>query len=126
MLKLIKNIILKIFSKKPSSIPNNKKKALLISTKEIADSLFEYCYQDKNSEFSIKKILIWDNFSLKNTDIKKKFYSSFEDIYETIYHETWDKIIVVGEKQAPDKKNIIIDLASKNNIEVSFIEKDDI
>ncbi|OGI06549.1 MAG: hypothetical protein A2Y40_07585 [Candidatus Margulisbacteria bacterium GWF2_35_9] len=104
----------------PISI-KHKKKALLISSKGTAAKLYDYIYKDTNSEFSIKKVLIWDDSSLAPSQKEHRFYSSFEEIYQTVYHEKWDKIIVVGKDITKEKSDIVKDLAKRTNTEILFI-----
>ena len=105
--------------KNPST--KTKKKALLISSKETASKLYDYIYNDKNSEFFIKKVLIWDDSSILPSQTENRFYSSFDEIYQTVYHEEFDKIIVIGKTISQEKTNIVKDLAKRTNTEVIFL-----
>jgi VanZ family protein len=101
-----------------------KKKVLLVSSKETADNLFDYCFNQTNAYYDIQKILIWDSYALEKDNVKNRFYSSFEEIYQTVYYERWDKIIFIGDTHNEQKEKIVKDLAGKTDTEVVFIESE--
>ncbi|MDD5455789.1 MAG: VanZ family protein [Candidatus Margulisbacteria bacterium] len=121
-LLLAYSLVLYLAISKMSFKRKSKKKVLVISSKKTAEAIYDYLYHDHNSEYSFQKILIWDDVSIKKDSIKNKFFSSFEDIYQTVYFEKWDQIIVIEDKKDKEKDSIIRELAKKIKTDVLFIE----
>ena len=113
---------LSLFKNKKKYPEKSKQKVLMVTSKQTADALFQYIYKDRNSEFSIGKILIWDEYSIKPNAVQNRFYVNFDEIYQTIYEEKWDKIIFIGKDKADEKLDIVQEVADKTHTPVVFID----